>query len=35
MFLGRLYGVSLDSMQMIGIVLTAILLSFSIPGVPG
>jgi Na+/H+-dicarboxylate symporter len=35
MFLGRLYGVEIHPAQIIGIVLTAILLSFSVPGIPG
>ena len=35
MFLGKLYGVEIPPTQIIGIVLTAILLSFSVPGIPG
>lgn len=35
MFLGRLYGIDIPPSQVIGIVLTAILLSFSVPGIPG
>jgi Na+/H+-dicarboxylate symporter len=35
MFLGRLYGIEIPPTQIIGIVLTAILLSFSVPGIPG
>ncbi|HEX6576106.1 MAG TPA: cation:dicarboxylase symporter family transporter [Gemmatimonadaceae bacterium] len=34
-FLSTLYGVQLNAMQVIQIVLTAVLISFSVPGVPG
>jgi len=35
MFLARLYGVDISVSQMMSILLTAILLSFSVPGIPG
>jgi Na+/H+-dicarboxylate symporter len=35
MFLGRLYGIDIPVAQVIGIVLTAVLISFSVPGIPG
>ena len=35
MFLARLYGVEIPVPQIIGILLTSILLSFSVPGIPG
>lgn len=35
MFLATLYGVQITAMQVISVVLTAVLLSFSVPGVPG
>lgn len=35
MFLARLYGVDIGAAQMAGILLTAVLISFSIPGIPG
>jgi Na+/H+-dicarboxylate symporter len=35
MFLARLYGLEISAAQMMSILLTAILLSFSIPGIPG
>lgn len=35
MFLGRLYGVDIPPVQVVAIVLTAALLSFSVPGIPG
>jgi Na+/H+-dicarboxylate symporter len=34
-FLGRLYGVSIGTSQLVTIVITATLTSFSIPGIPG
>jgi proton glutamate symport protein len=34
-FIGRLYGVSLSVPQLVTIVLTAVVTSFSIPGIPG
>jgi proton glutamate symport protein len=35
MFLGRLYGIDIPAAQIIAILLTSILLSFSVPGIPG
>lgn len=35
MFVGRLYGVEIPPAQIVGILLTSILLSFSVPGIPG
>jgi len=35
MFVARLYGVEVPAPQILGIVLTSILLSFSVPGIPG
>jgi Na+/H+-dicarboxylate symporter len=34
LFLGRLYGVELSAGQMAGLVVTATLISFSVPGIP-
>jgi len=34
-FIGRLYGVSISPTQLATIVLTAVVTSFSIPGIPG
>ena len=34
LFLGKLYGVELDAGQLVGLVLTATLISFSVPGIP-
>ena len=34
-FIGRLYGVSISGTQLVTIVLTAVVTSFSIPGIPG
>ena len=34
-FIGRLYGVSISGTQLVTIVLTAVITSFSIPGIPG
>jgi Na+/H+-dicarboxylate symporter len=34
LFLGKLYGVSLDTVQMGGLIVTSTLLSFSAPGIP-
>jgi proton glutamate symport protein len=35
LFLARLYGIEIAPAQVVGIVLTSILLSFSVPGIPG
>jgi Na+/H+-dicarboxylate symporter len=35
MFVAALYGVSLDAAQILTVALTSVLLSFSVPGVPG
>jgi len=35
LFLATLYGVHITGVQVISVVMTAVLLSFSVPGVPG
>ena len=35
MFVARLYGIEIPAAQILGIVLTAVVISFSIPGIPG
>lgn len=34
LFLGKLYGIELDTAAMLGLVVTATLISFSVPGIP-
>jgi Na+/H+-dicarboxylate symporter len=34
LFLGRLYGVEIDTAQLVSLLLTSVLLSYSVPGIP-
>jgi len=35
LFVARLYGVELDASQLLGITVTSVVTSFSVPGIPG